>query len=69
MVMANHQSFYDIPGLILAVTGRMTFVAKTELFRMPVFGRAMTTAGIVRVDRKVFPTPQASRACAAPCRR
>lgn len=52
VVMANHQSFYDIPVLIRAVPEPMTFVAKAELFRVPVFGRAMTTAGIVRVDRK-----------------
>jgi 1-acyl-sn-glycerol-3-phosphate acyltransferase len=52
VVMANHQSFYDIPVVILAVPGRMTFVAKAELFRVPVFGRAMHTAGIVKVDRK-----------------
>lgn len=52
VVMANHQSFYDIPVVILAVPGRMTFVAKAELFRVPVFGRAMETAGIVRVNRK-----------------
>ncbi len=52
VVMANHQSFYDIPAVILAVPGPMTFVAKAELFRVPVFGRAMETAGIVRVDRK-----------------
>lgn len=51
VVMANHQSFYDIPMVLLAVPGRMTFVAKQELFRVPLFGRAMTTAGIVRVDR------------------
>ena len=52
VVMANHQSFYDIPVLIQAIPDPMTFVAKAELFRVPVFGRAMTTAGIVRVDRK-----------------
>lgn len=52
VVMANHQSFYDIPAVLLAVPGPMTFVAKAELFRVPVFGRAMRTAGIVRVDRK-----------------
>jgi 1-acyl-sn-glycerol-3-phosphate acyltransferase len=52
VVMANHQSFYDIPALILAVPGPMTFVGKAELFRVPLFGRAMTIAGIVRVDRK-----------------
>ena len=52
VVMGNHQSFYDIPVLIRAIPDPMTFVAKAELFRVPVFGRAMTTAGIVRVDRK-----------------
>lgn len=52
VVMANHQSFYDIPVLIQAIPDPMTFVAKAELFRVPLFGRAMTTAGIVRVDRK-----------------
>jgi 1-acyl-sn-glycerol-3-phosphate acyltransferase len=51
VVMANHQSFYDIPVLIRAVPDPMTFVAKAELFKVPVFGRAMETAGIVKVDR------------------
>lgn len=52
VVMANHQSFYDIPVLIRAIPDPMTFVAKAELFQVPVFGRAMETAGIVKVDRK-----------------
>ncbi|MBK8259106.1 MAG: 1-acyl-sn-glycerol-3-phosphate acyltransferase [Polyangiaceae bacterium] len=52
VVMVNHQSFYDIPVVLLAVRGKMTFVAKKELFQVPVFGRAMQTAGIVKVDRK-----------------
>jgi 1-acyl-sn-glycerol-3-phosphate acyltransferase len=52
VVMANHQSFYDIPVLLCAVRDPMTFVAKAELFRVPLFGKAMETAGIVRVDRK-----------------
>ena len=52
VVMANHQSFYDIPVILRAMPDPITFVAKAELFRVPVFGRAMETAGIVRVDRK-----------------
>jgi len=52
VVMANHQSFFDIPAVILAVPGPMAFVGKAELFRVPLFGRAMRTAGFVRVDRK-----------------
>lgn len=52
VVMANHQSFFDIPAVILAVPGPMAFVGKAELFRVPLFGRAMVTAGFIRVDRK-----------------
>jgi 1-acyl-sn-glycerol-3-phosphate acyltransferase len=51
IVMSNHQSFYDIPVLYRSVPGRLRMVAKTELFRVPVFGRAMLDAGFVRVDR------------------
>jgi 1-acyl-sn-glycerol-3-phosphate acyltransferase len=51
IVMSNHQSFYDIPVLYRAIPGRLRMVAKKELFRVPVFGRAMIDAGFIRVDR------------------
>jgi 1-acyl-sn-glycerol-3-phosphate acyltransferase len=52
IVMSNHQSLYDIPVLYAAVPGSMRMVAKAELFEIPIWGRAMTAAGFVRVERK-----------------
>ncbi|HEV3456426.1 MAG TPA: lysophospholipid acyltransferase family protein [Thermoanaerobaculia bacterium] len=49
--LANHQSLFDIPALLLAVRGRFRMVAKQSLFRIPVFGWALTAAGFVSVDR------------------
>src|SRR5262245_59453336 len=51
IVMSNHQSLYDIPVLYRLIPGRMRMVAKTELFQVPVWGRAMEAAGFIRVDR------------------
>ncbi|MEZ4226109.1 MAG: lysophospholipid acyltransferase family protein [Polyangiaceae bacterium] len=51
VVMSNHQSHYDIPVVFQALKRRMRMVAKTELFRIPLFGRAMHVAGFVEVDR------------------
>ncbi|MCG8420735.1 MAG: 1-acyl-sn-glycerol-3-phosphate acyltransferase [Proteobacteria bacterium] len=51
--MSNHQSHMDIPVLYATVPARtMRAVAKKELFRIPVWGRAMRAAGIVEVDRQ-----------------
>jgi 1-acyl-sn-glycerol-3-phosphate acyltransferase len=51
--MSNHQSHLDIPVLYSAIPSRtVRMVAKTELFRIPIFGRAMRAAGFVEVDRK-----------------
>lgn len=50
--LANHQSLFDIPALLLAVPGRrLRLVAKQSLFRIPVFGWALSAAGFVSVDR------------------
>jgi 1-acyl-sn-glycerol-3-phosphate acyltransferase len=51
VVMSNHQSLYDIPVLFQALKRRVRMVAKTELFRVPVWGRAMRVAGFVELDR------------------
>lgn len=51
IVMANHTSLFDIPALILAVPWPVRFLAKRELFRVPVFGWALKAAGFVSVDR------------------
>lgn len=51
VVMSNHQSLYDIPVLFQSVPGRLRMVAKAELFKVPVWGRAMLAAGFIRIDR------------------
>jgi 1-acyl-sn-glycerol-3-phosphate acyltransferase len=51
IVMSNHQSLFDIPVLFQAIPGKLRMVAKAELFRVPVWGRAMLAAGFIRIDR------------------
>lgn len=52
VVMSNHQSLYDIPALFVALPLSLRMAAKAELFSVPVWGRAMTVAGFVKIDRK-----------------
>ncbi|MCG8459057.1 MAG: 1-acyl-sn-glycerol-3-phosphate acyltransferase [Holophagales bacterium] len=49
--MANHQSMYDIPALIAGMPGEVRFLAKKSLFKIPVFGWALSAGGFVPVDR------------------
>lgn len=51
VVMSNHQSHYDVPVLYYVLGGRMRMVARTELFSVPLFGRAIRDAGMIEVDR------------------
>jgi 1-acyl-sn-glycerol-3-phosphate acyltransferase len=51
VVMSNHQSVYDIPVLFQALPVPMRMVAKQELFRVPVWGKAMQHSGFVAIDR------------------
>lgn len=52
ILMSNHQSHFDIPVLYRAIPRRIRMVAKAELFRIPLFGRAMVAGGFVKVDRR-----------------
>jgi 1-acyl-sn-glycerol-3-phosphate acyltransferase len=52
VVMSNHRSLYDVPVLFASYPGRLRMVAKSELFRVPVWGRAMRVAGFIEVDRQ-----------------
>ena len=49
--MSNHQSHLDIPILYSVFPGTLRMVAKAELFKVPLWGRAMKEAGFVRVTR------------------
>ena len=49
--MSNHQSNLDIPILFSVFPGTLRMVAKAELFKVPLWGRAMKEAGFVRVTR------------------
>lgn len=51
VLMSNHQSLYDIPVIYQALGRRIRMVAKQELFRVPVWGRAMQRAGFIALDR------------------
>jgi 1-acyl-sn-glycerol-3-phosphate acyltransferase len=51
VVMSNHQSLYDIPALYQALPLRLRMVAKTELFRIPIWAQAMRAAGFIELDR------------------
>ncbi len=51
LVMSNHQSLYDIPVMFYVLGGNLRMVAKAELFRVPIWGRAMREAGFIAIDR------------------
>ncbi len=51
IVMSNHASHYDIPLLFLTFPKGLRMIAKKELFKVPVWGRAMKVAEIMIIDR------------------
>ncbi len=51
IVMCNHSSLYDIPVTIAALDTSFRFVAKKELFNIPIFGSALKRGGFLSIDR------------------
>jgi 1-acyl-sn-glycerol-3-phosphate acyltransferase len=49
--MANHQSNFDIPVLLGCLPAQFRWLAKAELFKIPVFGAAMKGCGYISIDR------------------
>ncbi len=49
--MSNHQSNFDIPVFYGALPVQFRWLAKAELFKIPIFGRSMKGAGYISVDR------------------
>jgi 1-acyl-sn-glycerol-3-phosphate acyltransferase len=50
--VSNHQSWFDIWVMSSIVPGQCRFVAKKELQKIPVLGRAMRSAGHIYIDRQ-----------------
>ena len=48
IVMSNHQSLYDIPAVFCALDKPLRMVAKSELFRVPIWGGAMRASARCR---------------------
>ena len=50
--VCNHQSWFDIWVLLCVVPGHTRFVAKKELAKVPLLGKAMSAAGHIYIDRQ-----------------
>jgi 1-acyl-sn-glycerol-3-phosphate acyltransferase len=48
---ANHRSNFDIYVLLATLPGPFLFVAKKDLFKIPIFGQALSRVGAHTVDR------------------
>ncbi|HAR97001.1 MAG TPA: 1-acyl-sn-glycerol-3-phosphate acyltransferase [Deltaproteobacteria bacterium] len=52
ILMSNHQSALDIMSLLKGLPISFRFVAKQELFKIPLFGWALKRAGYISLDRQ-----------------
>jgi 1-acyl-sn-glycerol-3-phosphate acyltransferase len=50
--MANHQSDFDILIVLAHIPGQFRWIVKRELFKIPIFGKAMKSAGYIEIDRQ-----------------
>jgi len=51
MYACNHSSMFDIWALFATLPGSVRFVAKQELFKIPLLGGAMRAVGHIPIDR------------------
>lgn len=49
--LANHQSFLDVVAFCYALRAPVAYMAKSSLFRIPVFGQLLKGLGCIPVDR------------------
>jgi 1-acyl-sn-glycerol-3-phosphate acyltransferase len=49
--MCNHLGSFDIFALLACLPGQFRWLAKSELFRIPILGWGMRTAGYISLDR------------------
>ena len=51
IVVGNHQSHFDVFAIFFKLPLTARFMAKKELYKIPIFGWALTATGTVRIDR------------------
>ncbi len=51
VIVSNHQSWFDVFSIVAAFRHGIRFVAKKELARIPIFGRAWQVCGHISIDR------------------
>jgi 1-acyl-sn-glycerol-3-phosphate acyltransferase len=51
IIMANHQSQFDILALYRIIPLTARFMTKKELFKVPIFGWIIKAAGMIKIDR------------------
>lgn len=51
VIVANHSSLIDIPVTVTCLPLKLRMLAKKELFKIPVFGWAMSIIGHISIDR------------------
>ena len=51
VIMSNHQSFLDVPSLLKALPVKPSFIAKKELYKVPILGKGMEKYGVIFIDR------------------
>jgi len=49
--ISNHQSHFDVLSIFSVIPLTVRFMAKKELFNIPIFGWALYTSGTIRIDR------------------
>ncbi len=51
LIMANHESYFDVPALVACFGQRLIWFARSGLFRIPIFGKALKKSGAIAVER------------------
>ncbi len=51
IIMSNHRSHYDIPLIFVSLPGSIRMLTKKELFKIPIWGRAMKAVEFISIDR------------------
>jgi 1-acyl-sn-glycerol-3-phosphate acyltransferase len=67
--LSNHQSLFDIPVLLATLPVPARFLAKRELFAIPVFGWALRVGGFIPVERRSRSAGESFRAASERLRR